>query len=628
LNVPETAPASQGEPLESGTVKWFDSQKHYGVLTAPSGEEVWFHRDSIENADCGLPCERDAAFFRRQTTARGLSASIVRIDWSFGIIKTFRISWTLSPDDLRNAPSFAAKLRSAADAVSNYVLGRLRESTRLDLVHWQEASEVPFALKESLVEDLNGVIKGSSIWDEERFATADISQEVRGLLSGGPYGEALARVNRLLLEAAYPLDLPRTRPEQWDSTFAFGFIQQSPAGEDEVYFDIRDLRDSEPRKPVAGDYVAFSQVRRTDRGLSARNVNRVRPKFGIGKAWDRKRGEGSVGLEGSHETVQFSRDDLFEKRLDVGDAVSLMLCGSATTPSTRCVKKTLHLYRFAALGDEDEMLRQLEQKVLEGERWEYKSSRQSRRFPILWSYLFYTFERLQEEDRGTAEGDRKVTLSCTRDRAAFNTGLVDKMYRPIFAVFSKRLRHRPGEPLWEFQDFVCSGELVRGQSYMSKFAPLPERAQYFSNPKDVVFDTSLRLDAISEHIVGDRGFRLPKKLRDRIPPDMAAPEKIQAFLSDFLRLAIDRAIERVKWNYKTAVPQYYFEQSQLQLLLPLCIDDPRKVDLALAIERDEAAYVGRTILELDWAYSNARLIARPDSDWLTPDVHQREEEGW
>jgi len=109
---------------------------------------------------------------------------------------------------------------------------------------------------------------------------------------------------------------------------------------------------------------------------------------------------------------------------------------------------------------------------------------------------------------------------------------------------------------------------------------------------------------------------------------MAAPEKIQAFLSDFLRLAIDRAIERVKWNYKTAVPQYYFEQSQLQLLLPLCIDDPRKVDLALVIERDEAAYVGRTILELDWAYSNARLIARPDSDWLTPDVHQREEEGW
>ncbi|MEI8140973.1 MAG: DUF3825 domain-containing protein [bacterium] len=41
-----------------------------------------------------------------------------------------------------------------------------------------------------------------------------------------------------------------------------------------------------------------------------------------------------------------------------------------------------------------------------------------------------------------------------------------------------------------------------------------------------------------------------------------------------------------------------------------------------AVEREGGAYVGRTILELDWVYNNARLIARPDSDWLTPNIIQ------
>jgi hypothetical protein len=35
------------------------------------------------------------------------------------------------------------------------------------------------------------------------------------------------------------------------------------------------------------------------------------------------------------------------------------------------------------------------------------------------------------------------------------------------------------------------------------------------------------------------------------------------------------------------------------------------------------------VLPLDWAYTNARLICRPDSDWLTPDeiTEGAEEEG-
>ena len=56
-----------------------------------------------------------------------------------------------------------------------------------------------------------------------------------------------------------------------------------------------------------------------------------------------------------------------------------------------------------------------------------------------------------------------------------------------------------------------------------------------------------------------------------------------------------------------------------RLLLPVCLLSDDKVDLALAVEKTASgSYLGHTMLPLDWAYKNARLVCRPDSDWLAP----------
>jgi hypothetical protein len=45
------------------------------------------------------------------------------------------------------------------------------------------------------------------------------------------------------------------------------------------------------------------------------------------------------------------------------------------------------------------------------------------------------------------------------------------------------------------------------------------------------------------------------------------------------------------------------------------------VDLALVVERTASgAYQGQTVLPLNQAYSNSRLVCRPDSDWLRTDT--------
>ena len=87
-------------------------------------------------------------------------------------------------------------------------------------------------------------------------------------------------------------------------------------------------------------------------------------------------------------------------------------------------------------------------------------------------------------------------------------------------------------------------------------------------------------------------------------------------LQTVLKGAIDNAKERVRRSYKTAIPQFY--RSGVQLLLPLCLSDPQRADLALVVERHETFYRAATCLTLDMAYNNARQLARPDRDWLQP----------
>lgn len=52
--------------------------------------------------------------------------------------------------------------------------------------------------------------------------------------------------------------------------------------------------------------------------------------------------------------------------------------------------------------------------------------------------------------------------------------------------------------------------------------------------------------------------------------------------------------------------------------MPLCLQTPGIPDLALTCSKteDKSKYMGHTCLTLEMAYNNARLIAKPDTNWL------------
>lgn len=89
-------------------------------------------------------------------------------------------------------------------------------------------------------------------------------------------------------------------------------------------------------------------------------------------------------------------------------------------------------------------------------------------------------------------------------------------------------------------------------------------------------------------------------------------------LQNYINGCIVATKEKLRRNYKLAVPQYFITTGTIQLLIPLCLGDPGVADLAIVVEDYGTMYRASTCLTLDMAINNARLIARPDRDWLNP----------
>jgi hypothetical protein len=112
-------------------------------------------------------------------------------------------------EDLTDLPSLVAKLRGN-DRLATHLLSRLSNDTRKLLSAYEGGTDS--ALKEALVKDLNAIIRGPLIYEAKRFSQVARSPKTQELLVRNPQGKELQRLNRLLLQDAYPGELStRTR---------------------------------------------------------------------------------------------------------------------------------------------------------------------------------------------------------------------------------------------------------------------------------------------------------------------------------------------------------------------------------------------------------------------------------
>ena len=234
-------------------------------------------------------------------------------------------------------------------------------------------------------------------------------------------------------------------------------------------------------------------------------------------------------------------------------------------------------------------------KLARDERWDYVRDHQEVPHKILVNYINHTFKRLNCLNKRDPEAG---FMFLSEQNVCFDTGLFTKNFEPIYALF------QPNDPGHAAKWKLC-GFYKKSAYELRRISKLPRRAEYFDDFSDLVYDTRRDLRINIDHILEDERNleRIPEQYRD-------LPNLPMLFVGS----ALEYAKVRVKENYKAAVPQYY--NGRIQFLLPISLGDPAVVDLSLAVGREGDVYTGHTCLTLDMAYNNARLIAKPESDWL------------
>jgi hypothetical protein len=122
---------------------------------------------------------------------------------------------TLSSGGILDPARFIAKLTSGTDAVSQFLRDQLPTSLALDLASYQPANDNAKAVSSALVKELNRVIAGPAIYDSVRFAQTVMRPETAQLRRADPKGQDLVRLNKLLLEDAYPDELAKSATTGW-----------------------------------------------------------------------------------------------------------------------------------------------------------------------------------------------------------------------------------------------------------------------------------------------------------------------------------------------------------------------------------------------------------------------------
>ena len=111
-------------------------------------------------------------------------------------------------DGIRDPGSLAVKLQDTRAPVSQWIASQLSEDTQLLLVGYDGISDPSPKLQEALLADLNRLLQAGPLYDAQVFADIELSEDTQALIAQNPKsGEALVRLNRLLLADAYPHEL-------------------------------------------------------------------------------------------------------------------------------------------------------------------------------------------------------------------------------------------------------------------------------------------------------------------------------------------------------------------------------------------------------------------------------------
>jgi hypothetical protein len=150
-----------------------------------------------------------------------------------GWIQIENSATSLGSGGVTDTAAFAGKISNGTDAMSVFLRGRLQDSVKADVAAYSALSANAKGVVSELITDLNRVISGPSIYDKARFGNLVLRPETKQLLKQNPSGQQLARLNKLLLEDAYPGELAKSASSGW--VVKDGAMASTGAGRGVIY---------------------------------------------------------------------------------------------------------------------------------------------------------------------------------------------------------------------------------------------------------------------------------------------------------------------------------------------------------------------------------------------------------
>jgi len=250
------------------------------------------------------------------------------------------------------------------------------------------------------------------------------------------------------------------------------------------------------------------------------------------------------------------------------------------------------LFTFAYCGTEEGFHNKLDYlaKIAESEKWEYTSEKP---LSILRTYIFKTFEQCNKQD--------KIVYSADNKWCCANTGLLTPNGKDILMLFNE---NRSGAK-WYLKSFRDCAE----RDFMDNFTTIPPLATYSENYEEFYFKPDYNIEINTDHILDDNWDRINKEVN--LPKNM---------VKVLLNGVIEETKLKVKRNMRLVVPQYYKDEIMYLMPIKIPVAENKVVTMALAIEETGThQYRANTILTKEMAYEKARLLMKPESNWLIDD---------
>lgn len=259
-------------------------------------------------------------------------------------------------------------------------------------------------------------------------------------------------------------------------------------------------------------------------------------------------------------------------------------------------KSSKELFNFAFCGTKGVFNSKLDYlaELAEKENWSVKGNTDPEDTNhILRFYIMDTFDRCKKENKIIYTSDG---LYC-----AFNTGLLTKNSQDILCVFVKN--DKQGQP-WKLYRFLPCDSI----DYMTKFDKIAELAKYWSKYEELYYDPSLDLQLNIDYIIDDNWERISLEIGEQFS---------KTIIKQMLNGAIIETKKRIKRNMRLVVPQFYRDKIMFLVPIDFKLNENKIVTMAIAVERmNDNQYRANTIFTLEMAYAKARVLMRPEANWL------------